>query len=162
MLALLHDDHLGPALLDPTSRPEEVGLPRELAHLLVVHHEDVDSLHEIEQRVTTSRDPVVHGVAGDQFRVAHLLENVELQLRIDVRQKDILGIAIMLRQLRLKGFEDVEVSFQGMGLIQVILVPPFPTKGLTWAALQTTQIDFTSDEKIDMFLRKILSDHRHQ
>ena len=47
-------------------------------------------------------DPVIHGVATDQFYAIHLLAHIALQHGMDVGQEKIIGVVVLCGNLRLK------------------------------------------------------------
>ncbi len=65
------------------------------------------------------------------FGSLNLLENFKLQFGINIGQKNVFGFAIGFRQLRMKGFENVEVGLQGLRFIQVVTITTLPAERLS-------------------------------
>ena len=81
---------------------------------------------------------------------------------IDVPQKDILRIAILLRNLGTKVGKNIEFSFQRVGLVQVVAILTLPAKGSPLHIFQARQIDISRFEKFDVLATKILTYTGHQ
>src|SRR4030095_17106733 len=68
----------------------EIRLAGQRPRLAVVDRHDVHLAEDASQRVALALDPEVHGVERDEARtLLHLMEHVELELRIDVREEQI-------------------------------------------------------------------------
>ena len=89
-------------------------------------------------------DPVVHRVAGHKLYIGHLLAHAPLQDRIDVSQKQKLGVAIGLGNLRLKGCKDVQLGVVRLGLVQVVEIGAFPEEALARRVLNAARVDAAS------------------
>src|SRR5258707_14003758 len=85
---------------------------------------------ELEQQILLALNPVVHRIAGDQLGLFYLIEDVELQLRIDVAEEDVLGVAEFFRDAGLKFGEDTEASLERLAVIEVVGVARLPAERL--------------------------------
>ena len=55
----------------------------------------------------------------------------------------------------------IELSVQGLGIIEILTVPTGPEERLVLHDLQAAQINVARLEKSDMLLRKVSADHRY-
>ena len=108
-------------------------------------------------------DPVVHRVhRRDLGLVLHLVQHVALQVRRNVRQENILGVAIFLRQPRLELREAVQLRRQRHALIQVLRVAPRPEERFARSALQTFNVDGAALKYRGIFLAEIIAHNRNK
>src|SRR5690242_10279729 len=100
MLAFL-DNHVPRASRhDPLSRLNQIEFLGELPGFGIVERDEVDVAQKLEEIGTPALDPEIHGVACDQLRLPDLLQDVQLQSRIDVGEKYERRVAELVRNLR--------------------------------------------------------------
>ena len=165
VLALLDQDDARALIEELARRHQDVVRPGILANLRVVHEDGVDLLDDFAQdRFGLGiSDPEIHRVQADEFRLADLLEDVELQRRHDVRQIDELGVLIRLGQLRLEIGKDVELRVDRVGDVEVVAVVPDPAeRRAVLLPLQAIEIDLFRTEPADIFFRKVGTDRPDQ
>src|SRR5208282_1599418 len=126
---------------------EEVVFAGELARFGIVDHENVDVLEGFAQLGVGALDPVVHGVHGGEFGSAvDLVEDVALEIRGDVGEEDVFGIAIFFGEARLEFGEDVKVGGKGDALVQVFGVAAGPEETFARGALEAFEVDGSPTE----------------
>jgi len=77
-----------------------------------------------------------------------------LNHRIDVAEKDVLGVAIAFRQVRFEPGQHVEMEFDGIALIDILMIAAAPMKGVALLALDALDIDAALCKQIKMVLGK--------
>src|SRR5690606_41543737 len=103
----------------------------------IVNDKDVNVRKGFKQGVKLALNPELHGVAGHQPGPFNLRENLPLQPRVAVPQKHELCIGVRGRQLWLKTCENIELSVQGLGVIQIVSIPASPSKCLSLHVSET-------------------------
>src|SRR6202022_1232682 len=109
-------------------------------------------------------NPEIHRVAGNQLRLVHLLQNVELEARNDVRQKEIRRRSEFFGNHRTKMRKNAEVRLECLGGIQIVAIPPAPTERRSLGPFETAEIDAALLQWIQFRHRIIGSDdpdHAH-
>src|SRR5690606_482369 len=114
---------------------------------------------QLEQRVALARDPEVHRIAGDELRLLHLVETIELQFRIDVAQEDPLSTAERFRNMRPELGEHAEPGLQRLPRVEVEVVDARPAKAFAGEAHHAGQISVPAVEEVEAGLREVLTDH---
>ncbi len=97
-------------------------------------------LQHLAQILAVAADPVVHGVAADQLHLLHAVAHARLQHRIDVGEKQIVGVVVFGGNLRLKRLENVELGIKRLGFVDVLAVLAGPVKGLPFRVLDATGV----------------------
>ena len=108
VLAFLHRDDARSEGLDFFAGLDQAGFLGQFSCLAVVEDEHVDALEQIEQRGLRDVDPEVHCVGDDELRFFHLVEDLQLQIRCDVGEEDVVARFEMVRKLRRERLEDIE------------------------------------------------------
>ncbi len=163
ILAALDDDGARPVGEDDARGRREKALPGELHGFFIVHQHTVDSPQQALEPGTGSVEPELHRVAGDELRIGHLLQHLELQLRLDIGQEDQLRVAVRRGQRRMEIGEDVELGVQRLPILQPDAgVARGPSKGLSGTHLQTREIDVARFQQLLVLERKVLAHHPHQ
>ncbi len=157
----LDDQDLRPHLQDFARHLHQVGLLNQLPGLAVVDHHDVHLLQYLEKGFAFSVDPEVHRVQGHQLGRPGPLQHLQLKVGIDVRQEDQLGLAVMIRQLRLEPLEHIELRLQRDRLVELVAVLAPPPERPSGGDGQALQIHPAALQKRAMGIRKILAHHRH-
>ncbi len=104
----LHDQSGRTHFEDVPGRPEEVVFAGKFAGLRVVDHQDIDVLKGFAEFGIGTFNPIIHGVhGGDLGLVLHLMEDVALEVRSNVREEHVFGVAVFFRQAWLEFSEDV-------------------------------------------------------
>src|ERR1700730_14119297 len=88
VLAALDDHHPRPVREDVTRGRGEETLARELDGLLVVDEDAIDTPEHALEAGPGGVEPELDRVAGDEIRLLDLVEDVELQVRLDVGEED--------------------------------------------------------------------------
>src|SRR5438105_7111528 len=150
VLALLDDHELGAAAHDPSRRLDEVVLLGQLARLALVDGDQVDTREELEELGTTTLDPEVHRIAGDELGSLHLGENVELQPWIDVAEKDKRRAPELIGNLRTEVGENAEMGLERFGDIQVMAIAAAPAKRASVGALEAGEVHAALRERLKL------------
>ena len=116
-------------------------LLRHLARFAVVQNQKIDIGQKRIQIFSRGLNPEIHRVGHDKARLLHLFEDVGLQRRRDVREQREIGLAIRLRQRRLKIFEHVERDRARLTRVQVPSVFARPAKSFSFDALHAFSVD---------------------
>ena len=137
----------------------EVGFAGEQAGFTVIDEEEVPARDGLDEFVTETGDPVVHGVATGNPQIrTHLFANRALQARLDVAEQEVGALLVGGRELRVEVGEDVEVCDQRFAIIHVLGVLAGPEEALAGDSFQTFQIDAARKEQVGVFLREIVAD----
>ena len=159
VLALLGDDDPRPQAEHVAGGRDEVGLPGQLAQLLVVEDQAVDERDHLEQLVARDVDPQVHRIEGDEPRVGALLADLELEPRLDVGQKQHLGRAGRRRQLGLEVLEHVELGVQRLTGVEVPAVAALPEERLAARdALDVVDRRTARSQHLELGLTEVVAD----
>src|SRR5208283_903622 len=94
VLAVLDDEKTRAEVHHGAGGLHEVGIARNRACLSVIDEQDVEALEHFKQCGLVVLDPVIHGVAGNEFCVGRGLANAALQNGIDVGEEKKFGIAV--------------------------------------------------------------------
>src|SRR3990170_4854951 len=107
-------DHHGPRahLADGPRRLDQVGLARQHPGLGVVDEQHVHSRQHAEEVRALALDPEVHGVERGQRRPLHLLEDLELEHGVDIREEQEARLAVARSQLGLECRESIELHVE--------------------------------------------------
>src|SRR5206468_1286105 len=117
-----------------------------------------DPLKHLTELRQTFANPVIHGVANHQPHAPNLIQHLHLHDRVDISQKNVLRIAVAIRQLRHKTRKDVQVQLQGVAHVDVLVISPAPVKSIAPFALDSFEIDPALGKKLEVLLGKILTD----
>ena len=112
----------------------------------------------MEEVVAVGRDPVVHGVAGDELGVRHFGADVGLQDGIDVGEEEIVGVEIVGGDFGFEGGEDVEVGGEGFGRIEVVDVAAGPVEALAGYMLDACGVDVLGGEDGFVLWEEVVAD----
>ena len=104
-------------------------------------------------------DPVIHGVAGHQLHIRHLLAHAPLQHGIDVGQKQKLRVAIRVGNLGLERREHVQLGVVRLGLVQVLEIRTLPEEALARGVLNAARVDVARLEDGLLLGPKVLAHH---
>lgn len=158
----LLDDHLSAAeFVDFAGRLGEIRFSGEFASLGIVQKDGVNALDELVQSFAFISNPKVHGVAADEDRLCDLVKDFDLQAWMDITEEDEFRVSICMGQLRMEMLENIEVSCQCLSLIQIVPVLSGPSEGLALLHLEPFHIDTAAAQGLEVFLREVISDHRH-
>src|ERR1700728_2478626 len=146
MLGVLDDEGLGAEGENAFGGADVVGLAAEHAGFVVVDDEDVELAENFEEVVAVGGDPVVHGVAGDEFCVGQLGADAGLQDGVDVGEEEVVGVAIGGGNFRFEVGKDVEVGGEGFGGAEVFDVTAGPVKALAGDVLDAGGVDAAGGE----------------
>ncbi len=114
---------------------------------------------QLEQQILLTLNPVVHRIAGDQLGLFYLIEHVELQLRIDVAEEDVFGVAEFFRDAGLKVGEDTETGLERFAAVQIVRISGFPAERLALLPFHTRQVDAARRQFLEMIFGKVAPDH---
>src|SRR5438093_645321 len=146
-----------------TSRPDKVGLARQLARLGVVDRDHVRLGEDPPERLLLALDPEVHRVERHEAGTGlHLAEDVELELGIDVGEEDKGRTPEPVAERGAEVGEHVELRVEGLRLVQVVAVLPRPAEGPPPGRLEAVQIDAAILEESEVRLREVLADRRDE
>src|SRR5205823_5664301 len=120
--------------------PRQAAVIRQYFGLGVIDQQNVDDLECLQQFAAGTIDPEIHGVAAGEAHLIHFQSYGALQTWIDIAQKKKFRIRVLLRNMRLELFEDVQVREIGFRFVQVIVILPAPTEGLSLGMLNATRI----------------------
>src|SRR5262249_15527723 len=157
VLALLDNDKLRPHLHDQLACLDQIVLVCQKLSFAIVEQQAVKTRQELQQVVAKLANPQVHSVGHDKLGLPHLVENLGLRRWPAIGQKDVLAIAKILRQLRLKGLQDIEVDFKCIARVHVLVVTTLPGKSLAPLRDQTREINAPIGEEPPMFVGKVLA-----
>ena len=71
-----------------------------------------------------------------------------MQRGLDVGKEQELGVFVLLRNLRLEGFEDVKVGVVGLGLVEIVGVGTAPAKSFAFGAFDAARVDAVLAEDV--------------
>ena len=134
-------------------------LARKLPDLALVDGEEVDFPERSLERIELARDPVVHGVAGNELRLPYLFQNVKLDFGIDVRKEHDIRVLIVIDDHRLERGQNIEIGGKGARLVQVVSVFALPVERLSFLLLKTPGIDGLALQELDVLLGEVLADN---
>src|SRR5690606_29697248 len=106
-------------------------------------------------------DPEVHRIAGDEARALDLLEHVELQARIDVRQEDPFAGAKLLWNARREVGEHAEAGLQRVAVGEIEAVHARPAEALARRSGHPAEIHPPLTKEIEGAGGEVLPDHSH-
>ena len=159
VLALLDNHHARAACQNPAGRPVDVPVSGELTGFGVVHHQHVNTLKQLQQHLRCPLDPIIHRIARDQIRVLCLVQDVQLQRRIDVAEEHQLGISKSVGQLRLESSEHSQPGIDRVAILQIVGILAFPTEALSSDALYTGEVHASFGQTVEFFGRKVVPYH---
>ena len=107
----------------------------------VVDQQYVHQLQGFRQFLARALNPVIHGVASGEAHAVHLPPHVGLQGRLDVGQKQKLGVFVLLRNSRLKFLKHVQIGEVGLGFVEIFGVGAAPAKSFAGGALDAAGVD---------------------
>ena len=122
VFAVLHHQPARPAGQNFIGGARQAGIAGQHFGLGIVDQQHVDELQRLRQFLRLAVDPVIHGVAAHQPRVAHLPPHPGLQQGIDVGEEEKVGVEKFLRDLRVEILEDVQLGEVGLGFVEVLSV----------------------------------------
>ena len=93
--------------------------------------------------------------------VLHLIQHAELQLGIDVTEKDVPRLPKLLGNLGLEIGKHAEPRFERVPFLEVEGVLPLPPEALAGGARHTVQVDAPLGEAGQIVERIVLADHAH-
>ena len=141
MLALLDDHVARPAFENPARGLHEICLLGELPRFAVIERDEIDAPEQLDEFGTAALDPEVHRVARDQLRLLHLVEHLQLQARIDVREKHERRTPELLGNLRAEVREHAEMRFECLGGVEVVPISAAPAEAAAFSAFESGEID---------------------
>src|SRR5437660_477269 len=87
-------------------------------------------------------EPELDRVAGNEIRFLDLVQDLELQLRLDVGEKDHARAAVRRRQRRVEPGKHVELGIKRLALLQTDAgIARGPAERLALEDLETAQVD---------------------
>ena len=72
-----------------------------------------------------------------------------------VAEEEIRGFFRYLGQLGLPGLEDIEVRFERIADVEILVVVAFPAKRFAVGSFESLKVDVFGFEQIDVFLREV-------
>src|SRR5205085_7283456 len=110
------------------------------------------------ERLGLAGDPEVHRVRHDEARLLHLLEDLELERRVDVAEQDERRAARGGRDLGAEVGEDVELRVERGAARERRVVATGPAERLARGALDAVGGDAVRAERLEELLREVVSD----
>src|SRR5678816_1793052 len=150
VLSLLDDDMLRAAVHYPFCCLHEVHFLGQLPRLTIVQRNEIHLLEKLYEIRSPALNPEVHRVAGNELWLLYLIENVELQARIDVPQEYEWSIPELRRNLRAEARKNSEMCFQRLCCIEIVPVPSAPAERGAVGALETCQVDAARRERLEL------------
>jgi hypothetical protein len=98
--------------------------------LLIIGKEYMDMFKQLLEFTGFVINPVIHGIAGYKPGSLHLFQDIKLQGRIYVGEKNVFRTAVFAGDLRLEIREDIKVSIYRMRGIKVVAVLSLPPESL--------------------------------
>ncbi len=138
---------------------DEAGEAGELAGFAVVEDEHVHAFQQSEEVVFGDVDPKIHRVGDDEFRARHLVEDVALQARPDIGEKDVWRGVVACGKFRREMLEDVELDAAGFARVEVPHVFAGPAEGFSLRDLQAGEVDLAAFEILDVRGREVVTDN---
>src|SRR5207247_4184263 len=90
-----------------------------------------------------------------QLGLFYLIEDVELQLRIDVAEEDVLGVAEFFGDAWLEVGEDTEPCLERLAAIEVVGVARLPAERLARLPLHVRQVHAARRQFLEMIFGKV-------
>ena len=150
---------LRPHRQDFLRRSRQVRLVRDHLGFSVVDQQHVDQFQHFGQLAGSAVDPEIHRVAARETNAVHLPPHRGLQRRVNVRQKQEVGVSVFLGNLGLELLEHVQLREVGLRFVQVVGVVAAPAEGLAGRALNAARIDAAFLQNILMLGAKIVAHH---
>src|SRR3989338_4847323 len=160
-VAALNNNALRAHLHDQPGRLYQIVFPGELAALLLVDEEHVHLLEQLQQRGFLEGDPVIHRVAGHQPGLAHLVQDLALQVRVYIGQEEHAAAGVAAGKLGFEILEDVELRGYGLGVLVVLVVAAPPVEGLARHDLYALLADIPALQKAAERGGEILAYHAY-
>ena len=161
MLTALHDELARAALEDVLRRLAQVLDTGELTRLLVVDDEEIDLRQQLTERSWLARDPEVHRVGRDEPQPstasAHLVDDVELELGVDVAQEHVGARLVSRGDLGVEVGEDVELRVERGPRPQVLRVATAPPERLAGHPLDAGCVDASRLQQLEMRGREVVA-----
>src|SRR5262249_6297321 len=107
-------------------------------------------------------DPKIHCVGNDKTRPLHLIEDMGLQLRRDVCQKDEGCSAIIWGKFGRKRLENIERDGARLTRVQVPGVFARPTKSFAIRSLNASSVDLMRLPKLEFARGKVITHYADQ
>ena len=161
VLALLDDHGMRTLCEQRLGRSGQVGLAGERPRLFFVQQRDIDPPQHLEHPIGFARDPVVHRVGEHETRLPHLRQDLQLEVRIDVRQEHVRHAALLVRELGMEVREHVQLGLERVRMAQLGHVLATPAERAPLGRLQPGEIDAPARERRAMALGEVLPHHRH-
>src|SRR5437899_12928597 len=106
-------------------------------------------------------EPELDRVAGDEIRVLDLVQDLELQLRLDIGEEDHARAAVRRRQRRVEPGKYVELGIERLALLQAdARIASRPAERLALEDLETAQVDVARFQQGAMHRGEIRSEER--
>ncbi len=137
---------------------DEAGEAGELAGFAIVQDEHVHALEQREEVVFGDVDPEIHRVGDDEFRARHLVEDVALQTRADVREEDVRRGVVSGGKRRGEVLEDVQLDAAGFAGVEIPHVFARPTEGFALRDLQAGEVDVAALEILEVRWWEVVAD----
>ncbi len=129
------------------------------ARFSVVDEQNIQAFENFKQGGAMILDPVIHGVAGDEFHTGHCFAHAVLQNRIDVGEEKEFGVAIGVGNFGLKSCEDVELSVVRFRFIDVFEIGALPKEAFAGRVLDATRIDVACGKYGFLLAAEVLADN---
>src|SRR5690348_11526809 len=129
------------AVHDPPGCLHEVGHLGELPRFSIVERDKINVLEQLDEIGATRLNPEIHCIAGNELWLVDLLENIELQPRIDVAEEHKGSVAELLRNLGTEAREHPEMSLERLCGVQVVAIAPAPSERWPICLLETSEIN---------------------
>ena len=132
--------------------------------LLLAHEEHLHLADHVEHVIATSSvDPVVHGVHRHQKWVAHLLQNVELECRVDVPEEHDARALPSSGENGLELLEHIEFGCARLPGVEILSVEAAPVEGLaTLVLLESSDVDVVAGQRVEILRCEVVADHCDQ
>jgi hypothetical protein len=144
---------------------DRVALAGEQEGLLLIDDEEVDPLEELLELGPGGVDPQVEGVGQDKrpAPAGELVQDVELQRRLDGAEHDEGAVPVRGRQRRRELLVDIELDLERVPALEVVAVPPRPEEGAPPRLdIQAGQVHAVPAEPLEESRGEIRPDHADQ
>ena len=132
--------------------------------LLLAHEEHLHLADHVEHVIATgSVDPVVHGVHRHKNWVAHLLQDVELERRVDVPEEHDARALPSIRENRPELLEHIEIGFERLPGVEILSVAAAPVEGhAALVLLESSDVDVVAGQRVEIIRCEVFADHCDQ
>src|SRR6185312_3345473 len=158
VLAVLDDEALGAHFENLLGGADKIVVAGEELGFAVVDEQRVEAGEHAGEVGGVIVDPVIHGVAADEFGSRHFGAHISLKDGIDVGEEEVVGVLVFGGNARREALEDVQFRVEGLRLVEVGDVGAGPGEAFAAGMLDAAGINAAAGEDGFIFRSKVFAD----